>query len=79
MINELLKIFGLKNEIDNSFKKMLEFPKTLIIVSSFSLTLMIINTFTEFLRFNRLLNDSLYALILFVLLIGIGMRIKSKK
>ena len=76
MVNELLKIFGLKNEIDNGYKKMLEFPKTLIIVGMFSLSLMVINTLTEFLRFNRLLNDSLYALVIFVLLIGIVLRIK---
>lgn len=76
MVNELLKIFGLKNEVDNGYKKMLEFPKTLIIVGMFSLSLMVINTLTDFLRFNRLLNDSLYALVIFVLLIGIGLRIK---
>lgn len=77
MIKNLLDLLGLKTEIENDFKKISEFPKTLFTIGGISLIILILNTLIDFIHFNELLNYSLYALVIVVLILAISLKIKT--
>lgn len=64
MVNELINLLGLKNETDNDFKEMLDFPKTLFVIDVVAFLILITNDIFNFIQFNKLLTFSLYALVL---------------
>lgn len=78
MVNELNKLLGLKNEIDNDFKSMLDFPKTLFAIDVVAFLVLLINDLINYIQFNRLLTFSLYALVGVICLCSIVLYIKIK-
>lgn len=76
MIKDLIDLLGLQSEIEQDFKKMSEFPKTLFAISGISFIILILNTLTNFIRFNQILNNALYLLVGVVLMVAILLRLK---
>jgi hypothetical protein len=63
MLDNLINLLGLKNEMDEDFKKMLDFPKTLCAIDCIALFILLLNDLTNYIQFNKTLNFALYALV----------------
>lgn len=78
MINELNNLLGLKNEIDNDFKSMLDFPKALFAVDIVAFLILLANDLINYIQFNKLLTFSLYALVGVICICSIFLYFKIK-
>lgn len=79
MISELLNLLGMQKEIENDFRKMKEFPKTLSSVGCVSLLILILNTLFRFISINKMLSIVMYTLCMMVLLCAMIINFKNKK
>lgn len=79
MVQELLNLLGIEKEIEQDFKKMKEFPKTLGAVGCVTLFILILNTLFRFISLNQMLSIIMYTLCMMVLLLAVILNFKVKK
>lgn len=77
MINDISELLGVKNEVEKEYKKMLDFPRTLFVISLISALVFLINKLSGFIKFNSNLEFFYLMLIGILFIVSIFLYVKT--